>query len=171
MFYSPSGELRNKLVARLAEKTGLSEDQANKFLEALSEVTSEEEPDEAWLQSNLRTHMVSIPLLEREDGTLEVDTSGYSALTPLAKPKPKRKPPAILPSTPSKPSRPPTRPPGAYPGPSVVIKVNDWLGESLHLGSGALQRLREAAQQPNSSARSKDSQRFSSGGLEKSEGK
>ena len=169
MFYSLSGELREGLAAQLAEKTGLSEDQARKFLEALSEVTGEEEPGEASLNSKLRTHTVSIPLLEREDGTLAVDTSGYSALTPLTKPKPapKQKPPAIPPSTPAKPSRPPARPPGAYPGPSVFIKVNDWLGENMQLGGGALERLREAAQQSKASAHSEDSPRFSSSGFEK----
>lgn len=173
MFYTPPGNLRNRLAARLAEKTGLSEDQAHKFLEALSDVTSEEEPDESYTPGNLRAHTISIPLVEREDGTIMVDTSGYSALTPFTRPKPAPKPPppAIPPSAPIKPSHPQPRPPGGYPGPSVFIKVNDWLGENMELGGEALERLHKAVQESRASAYSEGSLRFSSGDREKLEEK
>lgn len=169
MFYTPPGDIRNRLAARLAEKTGLSEDQAHKFLEALSNVTSEEDLHESHRVGNLRAHTISIPLVEREDGTITVDTSGYSALTPFTRPNPtpKQEPPLIPPNVPVKPSRPPGRPPGAYPGPSVFVKVNDWLGDDMELGEGALERLREAVQKSGASAYSTDRLGFNSSGRER----
>lgn len=49
MLYTPPGNLRNRLAARLAEKAGLSEDQAHRFLEALSDVATEEASAKAGL--------------------------------------------------------------------------------------------------------------------------
>jgi hypothetical protein len=172
MFYTPPGDLRNRLAARLAEKTGQSEEQAHKFLEALSDLTPEEESDESHPLGSVRGHTISIPLVEREDGTITVDVSGYSALTPFTRPKPtpEQKPSVIPPVTPVKPSRPPGRPPGAYPGPSVFIRVNDWLGEDRELGEGALEKLREAVRKSGASA-SGDPLRFTSSGREKLEQK
>jgi hypothetical protein len=172
MFYTPPGDLRNRLAARLAEKTGLSEEQAHKFLVALSDLAPEKESDEGRLLSNLRAHTLSIPLVEREDGSITVDASGYSALTPFTRPNPtpKQEPSVIPPDAPVRPSRPPNRPPGAYPGPSVFIKVNDWLGEDMELGKGALERLREAVRKSAASV-SGDPFRFTSSSLEKSEQK
>jgi hypothetical protein len=122
MFDISDPDFIDKLAARLAHKTGLQKEHARKFLDALSDVNSEEEQEH-----NLPRHMISIPLVEREDGTMIVDTSGHSAWWPW---------------WPFKPRRP--RPPGADPGPSVHVTVKDWLGADLILDEHALGRFRDA---------------------------
>lgn len=132
MLYDPSPDSKEKLAKRLAKKAGLPSDDARKFLDALHEVMSEEEHEH-----NAAGHALSIPLVQQADGTILVDTSGYSTLWPFRRPK--KPQPSVPPATPVK----PRIPPGGYPGPSVaIIKVNDWLGEDLKLDKSALDRLR-----------------------------
>jgi hypothetical protein len=117
MFDISDPDFRDKLAARLAHKTGLQKEHALKFLDALSDVNSEEEQEH-----NLPGHVISIPLVEQEDGTTIVDTSGHSAWWPWWPFKPRwPRPPGTDPGS------------GAYPGPSVHIRVNDWLGADLKL--------------------------------------
>lgn len=181
MFDIPDDDSRNKLAARLALKTGLSEDQARTFLEALTELTKESELDH-YLAANFPTrqvpgpvgeygmspspvpgHVISIPLIEQEDGTMVVDKSGYSVLVPWLKRKKTQPPspaspalPGDPPAEPPKPVRPPGPKPGAYPGPSVFIKVNEWLGPDLELGASALGRLRKVASKTKVASLSND---------------
>jgi len=149
MFNIP--EFNEKLVSRLAEKASLSKSDAKKFMDALAAVIQEDEQQNAMvavspelgmrffakydaLPGEVPSHVISLPVTEHPDGTMTIDRSSYSAWTPLRRPKPQR------PLTP-KPIDPPARPgpnPGAYPGPSVFIKVNDWLGQDVKFGAGAL---------------------------------
>jgi hypothetical protein len=78
MLYDPSPDAREKLAKRLAKKAGLPSDHARKFLDALHEVMSEEEHEH-----NVAGHALSIPLVQQADGTILVDTSGYSTLWPF----------------------------------------------------------------------------------------
>jgi len=139
MFDVSDPDIRDSLATRLAHKARLSEEQARSFLNALKDVTAER--DQEYIVFG---HMISIPLVEQEDGKIVVDTSGYSAWWPFTKPKdPPQQPPPSPPGGPAKPRRPSPPAPGAYPGPSVVIKVDDWLGVDLRLGTDALGRLRQ----------------------------
>lgn len=161
--YTPPGDPKNELAARLAQKSGLSEELAHKFLDALSDVTNEDAQNQGFVGS-LPAHTITIPLIELEDGTIAVNTSGYSAWTPFAEPKPtpKEPPQGDPPATPGKPYHPLIPAPGGYPGPSVFIKVNDWLGSDMDLGEGALGRLRDALGKSQTS--------FSDGSISASDG-
>lgn len=128
MFYIPPPQSRDRLIQLLASKTGLSAVQAGKFLDALTEMTMSGEIQELSGVAPSTTHLVSIPLVEQEDGTLTVDTSGRSFWFPFPWWRRRR--------------RPPTPRPGGYPGPSVkVIRVKDWLAKDMKLDQTALQRL------------------------------
>src|SRR6266478_2168266 len=105
MFYETDPIHKNKLAARLAEKAGLPHDQAQKFLDALSEVMSEKERERSPY-----VHEITIPLVEQEDGTMIVDMSGYSAWWPFPRPK-KTPPPPAAPPTPT-----PIKRRGPFPG-------------------------------------------------------
>jgi hypothetical protein len=153
MFDISDPDFRDKLASRLAHKTGLQKEHARKFLDALSEVNSEEQQEH-----NLPGHMISIPLVEQEDGTMIVDTSGHSAWWPFSKPRSPR-PPGSDPG--------PYPGPGAYPGPSVHIRVNDWLGADLRLDERALGRLRNALAKTETPRLSKDLSGHDSSGSEK----
>jgi hypothetical protein len=150
-------EIDHKLIARVAVKAGLSEEDAKKILKALEAVAAEDEkqrpvPTRSDLAFHLSkqydalpgespSHVLSLPVIEREDGSIIVDRDNYSVLTWLKKPitTPKiRKPQPIDPPEPGYPV-------GSYPGPSVsIIKVNDWLGKDLVLGPTALGKFRNA---------------------------
>ena len=129
-------EIKRGLAARLAQKTGLSQDDAQKFLDALPEVAAQEEPDPN------PAHAITIPLVQQEDGTLMVDMSGHSAWWPFKKTKKDTTTPSPIKKRGPFPGQGPF--PGAYPGPSVSIKVDDWLGADLKLDESALDRLRGA---------------------------
>jgi hypothetical protein len=143
MFYGNDPEFGKGLAARLAQKAGLSRDDAQKALDALSEVLAEEEA------GRNPSHAITIPLVQRENGSMMVDMSGYSAWWPFSK-KPPATPPAPVPPVPNPikvtkgpgPGPNPGPYPGAYPGPSVSIRTDDWLGEDLKLDETALERLR-----------------------------
>ena len=138
MFDISDPDFRDTLAARLAQKTGLQKEHARKFLDALSDVSSEEEQEH-----NLPGHVIGIPLVEQEDGTIVVDTSGHSALWPW------------WPFKPRSPRSPRTKP-GAYPGPSVQVRVDDWLGADLKLDKHALGRFRDAVAETETRRFSKD---------------
>jgi hypothetical protein len=156
-------DFNEKLAARLAGKTGLSKDQAQKIMYALAEITREDEQQNKMLTASpdlglrffakydklpgqLPTHVISIPVIEHEDGSIAVDKSSYAAWTPITRPgtRPKSADPKPIdpPADPGKPRQIPA--PGGYPGPSVFLKMNDWLGNDLDLGSDVLVRLRTA---------------------------
>jgi len=167
-------EFDDKLAARLAKRAGLPNEHARKFLNALADVTKEDEqrrnllaesPEIALrffakygtLPGEVPTHVISIPVVEHEDGTMAIDRSSYSAWTSLTKPIPRVKTPSRKttpkfpeprpidpPDEPSVPHHPRVPAPGGYPGPSIFIKVNDWLGKDLDFGAEALGRFHKA---------------------------
>lgn len=127
------------LAARLASKAGLSEDQARRFLQAISELKAEDEQSAVWPDPSPtatpfslmfpQTPSISIPLVAQQDGTMVVDNSRITGWSLLPKPRPVPGQPA---NPPNKPQKPP-RSPGAYPGPSVLF---DPLGQGESLGGG-----------------------------------
>ena len=141
MDYFHSYDSTTDLASRLARKTGFPEEQAQKFLEALSELNAEQAPGGSSLIGSPiagepfslvpRVHTISIPLVEQQDGTMIVDDSSLSAWSFL----PKTRPVPGLPPNPGQPATPPNKPqkppkgpgtyPGAYPGPSVLFDPRD----------------------------------------------
>jgi hypothetical protein len=102
-------EFNENLVSRLAQKARLSHDDARRFLDGLAAVIQEDEQQNQMvaaspelgmrfftkydaLPGEIPTHVISIPVVEHEDGTLAIDRSSYSAWTPLKKPVPKVRP-------------------------------------------------------------------------------
>jgi len=162
MFTFP--ELSDKLISRLSTKTGMSKPEVEKLLAALADVVKEDEPTHNSLAASpelatqffakydalpgdIPTHVISIPVVEHADGSIAIDRSSYSAWTPLTKPitvpRPKtnwddqERPPIKEP--PGNPAEKPERGSrGGYPGPSVFIKVNDWLENDFNLTADAL---------------------------------
>lgn len=146
MYSMPPPAFRDDLAMRLAHKTGLSQEQARKFLDAFAELIVEEEKDtslDAILKacgyqigsedqytipsSPFPAKVISFPLVEQANGTMIVDTSIDSEWLSL----PGQQPPSMPPEPgqpeipPKKPLRDPRkRPPGGYPGPSVLIRTD-----------------------------------------------
>ena len=153
-----SFDVTPSLVARLAARAHISEVQAQSILTALVEVLEQGQGitggplmsslasrfvrDYHGIAGQLPSHLLSIPVTEREDGTIAIDTSGYSALTKMKNPKTSgriSKPGPIDP--PSEPQGPQVPAPGGYPGPSVFVRLNDWMGKDYGLNEDALGRL------------------------------
>jgi hypothetical protein len=147
----------DRLAVRLAAKAGLTVDVAKRFLEAFEAIAEEDastavwpaQPD-AW-QSPAQEYSrpwygtepqsadpgpspavgISIPLIERADGTMFIDTAAASGWFPLKWPK-----------WPSRPAKPPADPrtlppgapkPGGFPGPCVYVTIHDEQRPNLSL--------------------------------------
>lgn len=117
MNYVPPPDPKDDLANRLAAESGLSEEQAGRFLDALLTLVAEEIrksgffdlPGAGTVLDFIPTHAITVPLIEQGDGTMIVNPSAYSAWIPF-----RRKPPKI----PKKPRK------GPYPGPSVAIFID-----------------------------------------------